>query len=158
MKAWFGEQVDGGWKIAGRTPADLAAFAGRADSSGTTGCPDYASMAINAGLCDSTTDYLRLMHRTAIVLATSRIQSLLSSKDADIVQSIKALDTINDAFNELSERLTEWYGIHFPQYRARPQEVIAAVLKLATGDISAGAPLLPADLVALQSFARVAQT
>ncbi len=157
MKAWFGEQVDGGWKIAGKTPADLAAFAGFADSMGSGGCPDFTRLAIDAGLCDSGNDYLRLMHRTAIAVATSRIQALLSSKDADIVQSIKALDTVNEAFNEVSERLAEWYGIHFPQCRARPQEVITAALTLSTAEIPPGAPLTAGDIAAIQGFARLAR-
>lgn len=157
MKAWFGEQVDGRWVIAGRDPAQLAAFAGRVDSAGSPGVPCFEEIALHEGLCTSRADYVELLHRTALIVARGRIQSLLSSKDADIVQSIRALDTVNEAFNEVSERLTEWYGIHSPERRVRPQEIIAAVLSLSVNQLPSGAPVGPGDLAAMQGFARVAQ-
>ena len=158
MRAWFGEQVDGTWKIAGSTPGELAAFAGRADSTGTSACSStFSGVAIDTGLCSSPAEYLGLMHATAITLARSRIQALISGKDADIVQSIKALDTVHEAYNEISERLTEWYGIHYPERRARPQEIITFITTLQEGEVPPGAPLTPADIAAIQGFARVAQ-
>lgn len=157
MKAWFGEQLDGEWKIAGTTPEELAAFAGQADSYSTTICANFTPAAIGAGLCGSPDEYLRLMHNTAILVAQTRIQALLSGKDADIVQSIKALDTVHEAFNEVSERLTEWYGIHYPQHRARPQELITAVLNLTSTEVPPGAPLTSGDIAAMQGFAKAAQ-
>lgn len=157
MQAWFGEQAGGGWKLAGKTPEELAAFASRAERAGPTQGLDFSQIAIEAGLCTSGEEYLRLMHRSAILVAHSRIQALLSGKDADIVQSIKALDTVHDAYNEVSERLTEWYGIHYPQHRARPQEIITAILNLAPGEVPPGAPLTAVDIAAMQGFARAAQ-
>ncbi|WP_424357401.1 NOP5/NOP56 family protein [Methanocella sp. MCL-LM] len=158
MKVWFGEQATGGgWKIAGKTPEELAAFAGCAESSESIHSLDFEKIAIEAGLCSSPAEYVRLVHDTAILVARSRIQALLSGKDADIVQSIKALDTIHDAYNEVSERLTEWYGIHYPQHRARPQEIITAILNFAPGEVPPGAPLTAIDIAAMQGFARAAQ-
>ncbi|CAJ35348.1 NOP5/NOP56 family protein [Methanocella arvoryzae] len=157
MNVWFGEEAGDGWKIAGTTPEELAAYASRAESTRPTGSPDFERIAIDAGLCSSPAEYLRLMHDTAMLVARSRIQALLSARDADIVQSIKALDTIHDAYNEVSERLTEWYGIHYPDRKARPQEIITSILSLAPGEVPPGAPLTAGDIAAMQGFAKVAQ-
>jgi nucleolar protein 56 len=61
----------------------------------------------------------------------------LSTEDADIVQSIKALDTVIEAYNEMSERLVEWYGIHHPDEKMRPQEIIERLTTVQSEDIDA---------------------
>ena len=169
MKAWFGEQVENGrWELAGTAPGQLADFNTASSSTGLDKYLDLESIAIGAGLCSSRGEYTKLMHDTAISLSIIRIRTMLSSRDADIVQSIKALDTINETFNEISGRLAEWYGIHYPQHRARPQEIISAILDtdrptqpLSSAMISdntyAGAPLGVDDRTALQGFALVAR-
>ena len=160
MKAWFGVETGGIWKAAGTTPEELGAFAGKADSAGQSKSADFVNAAISAGLATSRDEYVGLMHQTAMALARSRIKVMLSTGDADIVQSIRALDTVNESFNEISERLTEWYGIHFPEYRARPNEVIDGLLKEsadATGEPVSGAPLTSGDLAALKGFAAAAR-
>ncbi len=147
MKAWFGEQSDGRWAVAGSTPERLAAFAGAADSSTLSKDVDLAQIAIDAGLCTSFDEYRKLMHETALLLARSRITDILSSRDADIVQSIRALDTVIDAYNEMTERIVEWYGIHNPEAKLRPQEIVERLVTSQTTD----------DLPALQDYAGCAR-
>jgi nucleolar protein 56 len=124
MKAWFGELSGERLVLAGSTPEALAAFAAKADSSDMGKDLDLARMAGEAGLRNSFNDYRKLMHETAMLLARNRIATILSSEDADIVQSIRALDTLIDAFNEMSERIVEWYGIHHPEAKIRTPEII----------------------------------
>jgi nucleolar protein 56 len=137
MKAWFGEQKDGRFALAGTTPEQMSTFAAASDSSGTDKNFDFERTAIDAGLCKTAADYRKLMHETAMAMARSRITALLSTEDADIVQSIKALDTIIDAYNEMSERLVEWYGIHYPEEKLRPQEIIDRLATSQTDNIGA---------------------
>ncbi len=118
MKAWFGEQSHGQWVMAGSTPEELAAFAGKTESPEAGKDTDLTHIAMETGLCKSFYDYRKLLHETAMVLARNRITEILSSRDADIVQSIRALDTIIDAYNEMTERIVEWYGIHHPGSKA----------------------------------------
>ncbi len=146
MKAWFGEMKDGRRALAGMTPEQLSLFAAASDSSGTNKIIDFERTAIDAGLCKTAPDYRKLMHETAMALARGRITAILSTEDADIVQSIKALDTIIDAYNEMSERLVEWYGIHYPEEKLWPQEIID---RLATSQ--------PDDVEALRSYASSAK-
>lgn len=147
MKAWFGERSGEVVALAGRTPEALAAFAGTVDSSGTGKEMDLARIAIESGLCASFNEYRKLMHETAMLLARDRIAAILSSEDADIVQSIRALDTVIDSYNEMSERIVEWHGIHQPEAKMRPQEIIDRVM-------TSRAPNIPE---ALQSYARCAR-
>jgi nucleolar protein 56 len=147
MKAWFGEQSDGQWAGAGSTPERLAAFAGDADSSALSKDVDLAQIAIVAGFCTSFDEYRMLMHETALLMAKSRITDILSSRDADIVQSIRALDTVIDAYNEMTERIVEWYGIHNPEAKLRPQEIVERLVTSPTTD----------DLPALQNYANSAR-
>ena len=103
-------------------------FAETSDSSDIHKDADLAQVAIAAGLCKSASEYRKLMHETAMELSRGRIAGILSARDADIVQSIRALDTAIDAFNEMSERIVEWYGIHYPEAKLRPQEIIDRVI------------------------------
>jgi nucleolar protein 56 len=148
MKAWFGERSNGQWALAGSTAERLATFAGKADSQDMGKDTDLTQIAIETDLCKSFSDYRKLLHDTAMVVARSRIAEILSSRDADIVQSIRALDTVIDSYNEMSERIVEWYGIHYPEAKLRPQEIIERVMTSQTAD----------DLEALQSYARCART
>jgi nucleolar protein 56 len=147
MKAWFGEESQGRWVLAGSTPEELATFAGKSDSSGVGKDTNLMQIAIETGLCKSFHDYRKLLHDTAIAVARSRISSILSSRDADIVQSIRALDTVIDSYNEMTERIVEWYGIHHPEVKLRPQEIIELIVTAQTDEVEA-----------LQSYARCART
>jgi nucleolar protein 56 len=157
MKAWFGERVEGQWAPAGRTPEQLALYASHLDSTGIPKDLDLEQAAIGAGICFSRADYRALLHEAAMALARDRIASMLSTRDADIVQSIRALDTVIEAYNEITERLAEWYGIHYPGASPAPHELISAILAPVPGEVSAGAPLSGDDLEALRGYASTAR-
>ena len=157
MKAWFGERVDGQWAPAGRTPEQLALFASHADSTGILKDLDLEQAAIDAGIFSSPADYRAMLHEAAMALARYRIASMLSARDADIVQSIRALDAVIDAYNEITERLAEWYGIHYPGASPAPHELISAILAPVPGEAASGAPLSGDDLEALRGYASTAR-
>lgn len=149
MHVWFGTRNAGNWVIAGNRPESLAAYAAETDSSGLVKDVDLEREAVESGLCASRSDYIRLLHETAIVLAKSRISMLLSGADASIMQAVKSLDTVNDSYNEVSERLTEWYGIKYPEVRLRPHELINDILESGAQD---------EDFKAIRSLASTART
>ena len=124
MKVWFGSFEEGNWKLSGKRPEQLAAYAGSLDSSALRKDIVLASLAIDAGLCSTAEEYQVLLHETALSLARERVAALTSGEDVDVVQAIRALDTAIDAYNEMTERLTEWYGMHNPDARVKPQELI----------------------------------
>jgi len=49
--------------------------------------------------------------------AKKRVQVAISSRDNLIIQTVGAIDELNKSSNLLFERLTEWYGMYFPEFR-----------------------------------------
>lgn len=160
MKAWCGELLaDGTFIVKGKTPEELAAWCEGLDSRTTSKDIDLSALA-------TLDDYKGLMHETAMLLARKRISAMLSGRDLYIIQSINALDDANASYNRITERLAEWYGVHFPELRKRPAELITFIIEKGprenTGDprasSSIGAPMTPEDSEIIRSFARAAQT
>ncbi|MDE1798622.1 MAG: hypothetical protein KGH63_04420 [Candidatus Micrarchaeota archaeon] len=59
----------------------------------------------------------KLDKSTFMARAKSGVRSAMASPDHALVQIVSAIDDINKMANLASERLTEWYGLHFPEYR-----------------------------------------
>ncbi len=160
MRAWFGEI---GASPAGRTATELSKWAATANSEGIDKTMDFERLAIDAKLCSNFIDYRRLLHETSVLVAKEQITGSLSGQDAYVIQAVNALDDVNNAYNALTERLAEWYGVHYPEFRARPQELISFILqngsREASGSLkpSIGAPMSENDLHAIQSLASAAQ-
>ena len=49
--------------------------------------------------------------------ARKKVKIAISSRDNLLIQSVAAVDELNKSSNLLFERLTEWYGMHFPELR-----------------------------------------
>jgi nucleolar protein 56 len=49
--------------------------------------------------------------------AKKKVTVAVSSRDNLLIQSVSAVDELNKSSNPLFERLTEWYGMHFPEFR-----------------------------------------
>jgi nucleolar protein 56 len=101
---------------------------------------------------------LQKLHDEAMRLAREKISESLASEDAYLIQAVKALDDLNDAYNIITERLTEWYGIHYPEQRLRPLELIDYILEHGTrpAGASMGAPMAGEDLEAVTEMASTA--
>jgi nucleolar protein 56 len=93
-------------------------------------------------------------------LAKEKLAESLASKDAYLIQAVKALDDLNVAFNVILERLSEWYGIHYPEKRIRPGELLDLILQRGTREDvpSMGAPMSREDLSAVQGLALTAKS
>jgi len=63
--------------------------------------------------------------------ARKKVHVAISSRDNLLIQSVSAVDELNKSSNLLFERLTEWYGMYFPEYKtadnARYVEVVLAL-------------------------------
>lgn len=49
--------------------------------------------------------------------AKKRVTVAISSRDNLLIQTVSAVDELNKSSNLLFERLTEWYGMHFPEFK-----------------------------------------
>lgn len=49
--------------------------------------------------------------------AKKRVTIAVSSRDNLLIQTVSAVDELNKSSNLMFERLTEWYGMHFPEFK-----------------------------------------
>ncbi len=75
---------------------------------------DLRELAIGCGFVELEEDYDVLLREVCIRAAKRQI-SMTDTDDKRIIQAVEAMDDIDKAANELSERLTEWHGIYFPE-------------------------------------------
>ncbi|MFQ6136232.1 MAG: C/D box methylation guide ribonucleoprotein complex aNOP56 subunit [Candidatus Hydrothermarchaeales archaeon] len=60
-------------------------------------------------------EFKKFSHRVNIILTKRKIRVAHEEKDKLIIQAIEALDDVDESLNLLSERIREWYSIHFPE-------------------------------------------
>ncbi|WP_367344341.1 NOP5/NOP56 family protein [Methanomethylovorans sp.] len=71
-------------------------------------------LALDCDFVDLEEEYDVLLREVCISTVKRQI-SMTDTDDKHIIQAVEAMDDIDKAANELSERLTEWYGIYFPE-------------------------------------------
>ena len=59
--------------------------------------------------------FLSLIRENAIIKTRTLLREKVEARDAYIAQAINAIDDINSILNLIYARLSEWYGIHFPE-------------------------------------------
>ncbi|RMF30470.1 MAG: ribonucleotide-diphosphate reductase subunit beta [Candidatus Nitrosothermus koennekii] len=59
-----------------------------------------------------------LLREFAIKLSELKIKEASTRRDLHIIQAVNALDEYDKSINILSERVREWYGLHFPELSA----------------------------------------
>jgi len=105
-----------------------------------------------------------LMQQVMVELGKIRTREPIRP-DRHILQAIRAIDDLNEAINVMSERLHEWYGLHFPELADYAKELEYARLIAEKGpreevmkelDLhleSVGAELLEEDVGVLREIA-----
>lgn len=75
-----------------------------------------------------------LLHEAMMILAKEKAETKIS-KDESIAQAVNAFDDYIQSSNLLSERLHEWYGMHFPRQQGmmKDEEFIQIVIKQSKG-------------------------
>lgn len=60
-----------------------------------------------------------------------RLTVAMASPDLLIVQTVASIEELNKISNLMSERLTEWFGLHFPEFKTNdPRKYASVVLAL----------------------------
>ncbi len=62
------------------------------------------------------------MRKKAFLRTRLGITEQLSSRDALIIQAVNMVDELDKSLNVLSERLREWYSLHFPELNNKVRE------------------------------------
>ena len=61
----------------------------------------------------STQELKKIIH--AVNIQSARAELMNPEKDQLIIQAVRSLDELEDEINLLSERLREWYSLHYPE-------------------------------------------
>ncbi len=85
-----------------------------------------------------------LLHEAMMVLARQKTEGG-ASKDESIAQAVNTLDDLIQSANLLSERLRDWYGMHFPQKgrMIKDEELISLVIEQHEGESKGHKDLKP---------------
>ncbi|MHA1231206.1 MAG: C/D box methylation guide ribonucleoprotein complex aNOP56 subunit [Candidatus Helarchaeota archaeon] len=70
---------------------------------------------IDANYINNESEYSEFINKINSILTRKKISEASEKKDKLLCQTIEAIDQINKYVNALSERLHEWYGLHFPE-------------------------------------------
>lgn len=97
------------------------------------------------------------LHEVSLLLTKDNIRKSSEKKDKLIVESVRALDEIDQILNILSERLREWYSLYYPDLDKKVSDNYAyaqKVCKGTPGKDSMGAPLEQKDAEVIREFAQ----
>lgn len=98
---------------------------------------------------------------SAVALEQAKIKiTKLERRDKIIVHTISAISDLEKIINLMSERLKEWYGLHYPEMRIEHEKLAEAVAKYGRREkfddfkSSIGLMLGNEDIGALQTYAK----
>lgn len=137
---WFGDVAAGGCT---RAEGDLDALVERLNSISTSPGdiipPDWR-MARECGAASDRADYLERLREICLRVARDRIAESFQGKDTELIQMVMALEGMDQAVNQLAERLADWYRILHPdkgwKYLPRDsRKVLARIEEDAEGSI-----------------------
>ncbi|WP_456482195.1 C/D box methylation guide ribonucleoprotein complex aNOP56 subunit [Methanopyrus sp.] len=72
-------------------------------------------IAVEAGVVDSEEEYSELVYEVGVKLSKEKVRETVEERDQMIIQAINTIDDIDRILNILTDRVREWYGIHFPE-------------------------------------------
>ncbi len=76
---------------------------------------DKLGIMVRAGFASNEEEASELVRRRALAAAEEKISEESSREDLHLVHAIQGLDELDRFLNITSERVAEWYGLHFPE-------------------------------------------
>ena len=74
---------------------------------------DYRKLALELKWVKSDSEFNEILAKTNIILTKNKLK--LEKKDKILMQAVTTLEEIEKDINVFSEKLREWYGLHFPE-------------------------------------------
>ena len=95
--------------------------------------PDYLNsnirkIALDIGFVKDQGELNKLMSDISIERTKLRIASI-GKRDKFIIQTVSALNDLDKLLNYMSERLREWYGLHYPELKVKDHEKLAGLIE-----------------------------
>jgi nucleolar protein 56 len=121
---WFGDVEAGACT---RAEGDLDVLADRLNSisagPGDIVPPDWR-MARECGAVKDRAGYIEKLREICIRAARGRIVASFQEKDRELIQMVMALEGMDQAVNQLAERLADWYRVLHPEkaWKYRPRD------------------------------------
>lgn len=72
-------------------------------------------LAIKSGIINNISGFGRLSHSVLNQITRAVITEKMSNREALLIPSVQLLSDLDKTLNGLSNRMREWYGIHFPE-------------------------------------------
>ena len=128
---------------------------------------DFRRLALDLGWAASQTELNKLL--SSVNVMVTKTQMRRPKKDRILMHSIGVVDELDRVINTLSERMREWYGLHFPESDKLVQshEQLARIIHeqgsrdkikdkklLRYADVSAGMPFTEQDISAVKQYAK----
>jgi nucleolar protein 56 len=121
---WFGDVDDRGCT---RAEGDLDALSRRLLSlkadPGNLVPPDW-KQAMECGAVQDRGEYIGKLREVCILAARARVAASLRGKDTELIQMVMLLEGMDQAINQLGERLADWYRVLHPNvpWKYRPAD------------------------------------
>ncbi|MDD1708552.1 MAG: RNA-processing protein [Methanoregulaceae archaeon] len=112
---WFLDQACGTYHPLPHDPVVLAKRAEELSTTGMAEMPEW-EVAVRCGFAKDRSEYLDILHRTAMCLAGINLEKELKADQPELIQMVKMLDQIDSVINLVSESAVEWYRILNPAF------------------------------------------
>jgi nucleolar protein 56 len=86
---------------------------------------NFRKIILDTGFVKDDAELNQLINAVSIERAKLKI-STIERRDKLVVQSVSALNDLEKILNTMSERLREWYGLHYPELDVKDHEKFAA--------------------------------
>jgi nucleolar protein 56 len=156
---WFGDVDAGGCT---RAEGGLDALVKRLNSIKVTPGdilpPDWR-VARGCGAVKDRTEYLERLREICLRLAGDRITASFRGKDTELIQMVLALEGMDQAVNQLAERLGDWYRTLHPDegWKYRPRDSRKVLARIEEGAEGSMKEMLDGILRLRETRARLAR-
>lgn len=86
--------------------------------------------AVEYGLFENASEFFEMSHKVSMILARNKIRKSQSGREVILIQAIQTLNEFDRSLNALSNKLREWYSLHFPELNRliRDHELYAKII------------------------------
>ncbi len=114
---------------------------------------NFRRFAIELKFVDSEQELNELISAVAVFQAKAKIKKL-AKRDKLIIHAVSAMSDLDKILNLMSERLKEWYGLHYPELKKEHKSLAEFVMQSNQHDSdSIGMELSNDDIKMLQKYA-----
>jgi len=90
------------------------------DAVGRSGADDFVrenleALAVEHGLVEDASEFYALSQKVTTLTARKAVQRAQSERSVIVTQATQLLNELDKTLNVLSNKLREWYGVHFPE-------------------------------------------